>query len=79
MIKYMEISELNNDQAKVIRENGWCVFTEGDEGGTYYDKGFRWVNRIGYIIFSESVDIEHIDSYEELSKIAFEDNPLTFI
>lgn len=74
MIKYMEISELNNDQAKVIRENGWCLFTECDCGGTYYSKGFAWANRIGYIIFSESVDVDDINSYEELNKIASYDS-----
>ena len=73
MIKYMEISELNSDQAQVIRENGWCAFTECDCGGTYY-KGFAWVNRIGYIIFSENVDIDDINSYEELNKIASYDD-----
>lgn len=73
MIKYMEISELNNDQAKIIKENGWCVFTECDSGGTYYNKGFTWVNRIGYIIFSENVDVDYINSYGELNKIASHD------
>ena len=74
MIKYMEISELNNDQAKVIKENGWCVFTECDSGGTYYNKGFAWANRIGYIIFSENVDVDYINSYDELNKIASDDS-----
>ena len=74
MIKYMEISELNSDQVKVIKENGWCVFTECDEGGLYFNKGFSWVNRIGYIIFSENVDVDYIDSYSELHKIASYDS-----
>lgn len=71
MIKYMEISDLNSDQVKVIKENGWCLFTECDEGGTYYNKGSAWVNRVGYIIFSEEVNITYIDSYAELNDIAF--------
>ena len=70
MIKYMEISELNNDQAKVIKENGWCVFTECDSGGSYYNRGFAWANRIGYVIFSEWLDVDHIDSYKELNQVA---------
>ena len=74
MIKYMEISNLNNDQVKVIKENGWCIFTECDSGGTYYSKGFAWANRIGYIIFSESVNADYINSYDELNKIAIYDN-----
>ena len=74
MIKYMEISELNSDQAKVIKENGWCFFTECDSGGTYYRKGFAWANRIGYIIFSENIDINDINSYGELNKIASYDD-----
>ena len=69
-MRYMEISELNSDQRKAIKENGWCVFTECDEGGTYYNKGFSWVNQIGYIIFSENVEKEHIDSYDELNGTA---------
>ena len=70
MIKYMEISELNADQSRAIKENGWCVFTECDEGGSYFNKGFSWVNRIGYIILSENVDTDYINSYGELHKIA---------
>lgn len=74
MIKYMEMSELNNDQIKVIKEKGWCIFTECDSDGTYYNKGLAWANRIGYIIFSEDVDVDYIDSYRELNNIASEDN-----
>ena len=74
MIKYMEISDLNNDQAKVIKDNGWCVFTECDSGGTYYSRGFAWANRIGYIILSEFVDVKCINSYNELNKIASYDD-----
>ena len=70
MIKYMEITDLNYDQRKLINENGWCVFTECDEGGSYYNKGFSFVNRIGYVVFSENVYIDYIDSCEELNKIA---------
>lgn len=73
MIKYMEISTLNGDQARAIRENGWCVFTECDSGGTYYSKGFVWVNRLGYIILSEDIDVDYINSYDELNKIASDD------
>ena len=69
-MKYTELSCLNNDQVSVIRNNGWCVFTECDEGGSYYNKGFSLVNRIGYIIFSENVKEEHINSFNELEKIA---------
>lgn len=74
MIRYMEISKLNNDQSRAIRENGWCIFTECDCGGTYYNKGCTLVNRIGYIIFSENVDVDYIDSYNDLSKIASYDD-----
>ena len=74
MIKYMEITDLNGDQVKVIRENGWCVFTECAESSSYYNKGFSWANRIGYVIFSEDVDVEHIDSYKELNEIASYDS-----
>lgn len=72
MIKYMEMSELNNDQARLIKEKGWCVFTECYEEGTYYNKGFSWANRCGYIILSEDVgeDVMHINSEEELNRIA---------
>lgn len=70
MIKYMEMSELNSDQIKVIKEKGWCVFTECDQGGSYYTKGFAWVNRIGYVIFSEDVEKENLDSHSELNEIA---------
>lgn len=37
-------------------------------------KGIHWVNRIGYIVLSEDVDVENINSYEELDKIAAYDN-----
>lgn len=74
MNKYMEISELNSDQVKVIRENGWCIFTECDCEGTYYRKGFAWANRIGYIILSESVDVDDINSCETLNHIATYDD-----
>ena len=74
MIKYMEISDLNKDQYQVIKQNNWCVFTECDEGGSYYRKGFAWVNRIGYIILSENVDIDYINSCNELNKIASYDD-----
>lgn len=74
MIKYMEISDLNNDQAKAIREKGYCFFTEHDSGGTYYNRGFSFVNRIGYIVFSEDVGVDYINSYEELNKIASYDD-----
>ena len=70
----MQISELNSDQNKVIKEKGWCVFTECDQGGSYYTKGFAWANRIGYIIFSENVEKEAIESYSELNKIASYDD-----
>lgn len=74
MIKYMEITDLNSDQAKVIKENGWCVFTECAESSSYYNKGFSWANRIGYVIFSENVDVDYIDSYKELNEIASYDS-----
>ena len=70
----MSISELNNDQAKAIKENGWCVFTECDSGGSYFNKGFTWANRIGYLIFSENIDVDYINSYSELHKIASYDS-----
>ena len=74
MIKYTEISDLNNDQVAVIKKNGWCLFTECDEGGSYYRKGLAWVNRIGYVVFSENVEQEDIDSYKELCEIASYDD-----
>ena len=74
MIKYMDISDINIDQRRAIKENGWCVFTECNSEGTYYRKGFAWVNRIGYIILSEDVDIDDINSYEELNAIASYDD-----
>ena len=74
MIKYMGISELNTDQAKIIKENGWCVFTECDEGGAYFNKGFSWVNRVGYTILSENIDVDYINSYNDLNKLASYDS-----
>ena len=74
MIKYMEITDLNKDQASVIKENGWCVFTECAEGSSYFNKGFTWANRIGYIIFSEDPGVDYIDSWNELHKIAESDD-----
>ncbi len=26
MVKYAEISDLNNNQIKLINKNGWCIF-----------------------------------------------------
>jgi len=75
MVKYTEISDLNSDQIKLINKNGWCIFTECDGNGTYYyHKGIHWVNRIEYIILSENVDIEDINSHKELNKIATYDD-----
>lgn len=74
MKKYMEMVDLNSDQRKVIKEKGWCVFTECVDGGTYFNKGYSWINRIGYIIISEDVDVDFIDSYSELHKIATYDS-----
>ena len=74
MIKYMEISDLNNDQAKAIREKGWCFFTECADGSSYFNKGFSLLNRIGYIVISEDVDVDYINSYNELYKIASYDD-----
>lgn len=70
MLKYANVSDLNADQIRLIEKNKWCIFTECDGNGTYWLKGIHWVNRIGYIILSEDVDIEDINSYEELDKIA---------
>lgn len=70
----MEIDSLNADQSNLITANGWQVFTECDEGSSYYQKGYAWVNRIGYIIFSEAVDRNYINSYKELNSIAAHDN-----
>ena len=39
MVKYAEISDLNNNQIKLINKNGWCIFTECDGDGTYWHKG----------------------------------------
>lgn len=72
MIKYASKTMLNHDQIDEIKKNGWSFFTMCDEGGVYYRKGFAWINRIGYIIFSENVDQEHIDG-DELDKIAIYD------
>ena len=72
-VKYMQKSELNKDQIKVIKDKGWCIFTECDCEGSHYIKGVALVNRIGYIIFSENVDTDYISSYKELNKIASED------
>ena len=74
MIKYMEMIDLNKDQIKAIEEYGWCVFTECDEGGSYFNKGLSWVNRIGYIIMSENVSVDYIDSYRELHELATYDS-----
>lgn len=74
MIKYTEIVDLNADQARLIREKGWCVFTECAEGSSYYNKGFSWANRIGYVILSEEIDVDYIDSCGELNKIASYDS-----
>ena len=75
MVKYTEISDVNNDQIELINKNGWCIFTECDGNGTYYyHKGIHWVNRIEYIILSENVDIEDINSHKELNKIATYDD-----
>lgn len=61
MIKYAEIAEINEPQAKEFKKRGWCIFTECDGDGLYYRKGFAWVNRIGYLIFEKPVDIEDMD------------------
>lgn len=74
MLKYAEISDLNCDQANLIRKNGWCFFTECDGGGTYWHKGFHRVNRVGYIVLSENIETEDINSPKELKKIAEFDN-----
>lgn len=74
MVKYTEISDVNNDQIELINKNGWCIFTECDGNGTYYHKGIHWVNRIGYVILSENVDIEDINSHKELKAIATYDD-----
>ena len=74
MLKYAEISELNCDQANLIRKSGWCFFTECDGGGTYWHKGFHRVNRVGYIVLSENIETEDINSPKELKKIAEFDN-----
>mgnify|MGYP003239744403 CR=1 FL=1 len=74
MVKYAEISDLNNNQIKLINKNGWCIFTECDGDGTYWHKGMHCVNRIGYIILSENIDVEDINSYKELNKIATYDD-----
>lgn len=74
MVKYTEISDLNNDQIELINKNGWCIFTECDGNGTYWHKGIHWVNRIGYVILSENVDIEDINSHKELNKLATYDD-----
>ena len=73
MIKYMEITDLNKDQTSIIKENGWCVFTECAESNSYFNKGFTWANRIGYIIFSEDPGVDYIDSWSELHEIATSD------
>lgn len=74
MVKYTEISDLNGDQIELINKNGWCIFTECDGDGTYWHKGIHYVNRIGYVILSEDVDMEDINSYKELNKIATYDD-----
>lgn len=74
MKKYTSIVDLNNDQRKAINENGWTVFTECNEGSSYYNKGYSWVNRIGYIILSGDVEVDYIDSYDELNKLASYDD-----
>lgn len=70
MVKYAEVSDLNADQIKIIEKNKWCIFTVCDGDGTYWHKGIHWVNRIGYIVLSEDIDAEDINSYKELNKIA---------
>lgn len=74
MVKYTEISDLNSDQIELIDKNGWCIFTECDGNGTYWHKGIHWVNRIGYVILSEDVNMEDINSYKELKAIATYDD-----
>ncbi len=37
-------------------------------------RGMHCVNRIGYIILSENIDVEDINSYKELNKIATYDD-----
>lgn len=72
-MKFAEISDLNNDQVRIIRDNGWCIFTEHDECGSYYQKGLHIVNRIGYVVFDTEPNCDYINSYEELGKMATED------
>ena len=61
MIKYTELDEINEPMAKEIKEHGWCVFTECDGDGLYFRKGYAWVNRIGYVVFEEQVDVSDMD------------------
>lgn len=68
MIKCTDICELNNDQIKTIKEKGWCFFTECDEGGSYYNRGYNIVNRIGYVVCSEWVEQDYFESYESFTK-----------
>lgn len=61
-MKYMEINDLNKDQVALAESKGWCIYTQVEDAcGLIYKKGLAWANRIGYVIFSESVDAEAID------------------
>lgn len=70
MLKYASVTAVNTDQIRLIKKNGWCIFTECDSEGTYWHKGIHWVNSVGYIVISEDIDVEDINSYNELDKIA---------
>lgn len=68
MLKYMEIEALNSDQVKAIYNKGWSFYTECDCEGTYYQKYFQRVNRIGYIILSDDIDIDYIDDINTIAE-----------
>ena len=72
-IRYTELCEINTPQAEEFKKRGWCVFTECDSDGTYFYKGYGWVNRIGYLVFEDNIDMDYFE-YSDLKQIGIYDD-----